>query len=84
LISSITEEGKTFDPRIYRNLAYVSLRLPGTYDGTETIFGFEFRTLSKKNPVTIHEKIKKLMDTSQYAIKNLEYGISSFACITFG
>lgn len=75
LVTSVKEQGETFDPRTYRNLAYVSLRLPGTYDGSDPIFGFEFRTLSKKDPIDIQEKMKKLMNATQYAITHLAYGI---------
>jgi hypothetical protein len=75
LVTSIKKEDETFDRRFYRNLAYVSLRLPGIYDGTDRLFGFEFRTISRKDSVEIQEKLKKLMDTAQYAITNLEYGI---------
>jgi len=58
-----------------RNPAYVCLRLPGTYDGTEPLFGFEFRTLTKKDPPADQEKMKKLMDSTQYSITHQEYGL---------
>lgn len=58
-----------------RSPAYVCLRLPGTYDGKEPLFGFEFRTLSKKAPSIEQEKMKKLMDSTQYAIAHQEYGL---------
>lgn len=78
---SITGTLRRYTPTLYRNIAYVSLRFPGTYDGDEPLFGFEFRTLSKKDSPDVQAKIKTLMDQTQSAIDTLNYGLPRITMI---
>lgn len=72
-LASIAPDQPKQAPR--RQPAYVCLRLPGTYEGTEPLFGFEFRTLTKNDPPVDQEKMKKLMDSTQYSITHQDYGL---------